>query len=169
MSTRAACAAPICWCKQSRLVRVDMSKFIAALLQPLSIVSMSLAWLFCLGYFLTAIHVLPFSAPLLLAGWPPGLFFGLQAGTILLLEFDHWRAYYGVGALWRELGALVGLTLLSWLIAQVWPLLAARDTPLQTISAWLVIGLVLMAPFLASQGSYLLLGEPLNFQQYLRR
>jgi tetratricopeptide (TPR) repeat protein len=146
-----------------------MSKFIATLLQPLSIMSMSLAWLFCLGYLFTALGVFPIFVPLLVAGWAPAFFFGLQAGTILLLEFDHWRAYYGVGAFWRELAALLVIALLSWLLAQVWPTLAARQTLLSLASSWALLGLVLLAPFLAAQGSYVLLGEPLNFQQYLRR
>jgi tetratricopeptide (TPR) repeat protein len=146
-----------------------MSKFIATLLQPLSIVSMSLAWLFCLGYLFSSLDTLPVFVPLLSAGWPPALFLGLQAGAILLLEFDHWRAYYGVGAFWRELSALVVIALLSWLIAQVWPTLAARHTSVFLAGSWALLGLVLLAPFLATQGSYILLGEPLNFQQYLRR
>ncbi len=145
-----------------------MSKLVAILLQPLSIISMSLAWLFCLAYLLTSSSAVPFVAPLLLIGWPPALFFGLQAGTVLLLEFDHWRSYYGVGAFWRELAALLVITLLSWLIARVWPTLAARHTLLFTAGNWVILALILLAPMLASQGSYALLGEPLNFQQYLR-
>ncbi len=146
-----------------------MSKFIATLLQPLSIVSMSLAWLFCLGYLVTVIAPSPLYAPLLFAGWPPAVFFGLQAGSILLLEFDHWRSYYGVGALWREVAALLVIGLASWLIAQVWPTLANGHSILVLATAWAMLLLLLLAPYLASQGSYLLLGEPLNFQQYLRR
>ncbi len=145
-----------------------MNKLFAILLQPLSIISMSLAWLFCLAYFFTALHVIPVSIPLLLVGWPPALFFGLQMGTILLLEFDHWRAYYGVGALWRELAALVVIGLLSWLISQVWPTLATPQGMVEAVGTWAMLVLVLLAPYLASQTSYVLLGEPLNFQADLR-
>jgi tetratricopeptide (TPR) repeat protein len=146
-----------------------MSKFIAPLLQPLSIVSMSLAWLFCLGYLFTALLPAPISSPLIFASWPPAVFFGLQAGAGLMLEFDHWRSYYGVGAFWREVAALLVIGSISWLMAQVWPPLAARATLFAEAGSWGVLGLVLLAPYLAAQGSYLLLGEPLNFQQYLRR
>jgi tetratricopeptide (TPR) repeat protein len=146
-----------------------MSKFIATVLQPLSIVSMSLAWLFCLGYFFTTVASLPVSAPFLLVGWLPALFFGLQAGSILMLEFDHWRSYYGAGALWRELAALLVIGLLSWLMAQGWPLVSAGKGLFLVVGAWGLLVVMLFAPYLASQGSYLLLGEPLNFQQHLRR
>ncbi len=155
--------APVC------LAWVDMSKFIAILLQPLSIVSMSLAWLFCLGYFFTVVVPLLGYPPLFLAGWPPALFLGLQAGSILLLEFDHWRAYYGVGAFWRELAALLVIGLIAWLIAQVWPTLAAAPDSSSMVAALGLVALVLIAPYLASQASFVLLGEPLNFQRYLRR
>lgn len=146
-----------------------MSKLLSILLQPLSIVSMSLAWLFCLAYFCTTIHIIPVSVPLLLLGWPPAVFFGLQAGAILMLEFDHWRAYYGVGALWRELAALLLIGLLSWLIARVWPTFVSAQGAASLVSCWCVLALLLLAPYLASQSSYLLLGEPLNFQYYLRQ
>ncbi len=146
-----------------------MSKFFAVLLQPLSIVSMSLAWLYCLGYLFTLVGLVPDYARFFWVGWPPALFFGLQAGSILLLEFDHWRAYYGVGALWRELAALLVIGLISWLIEQVWPTLAGVQSFSAELGALVLALLVLLAPYLASQGSYVLLGEPLNFQRYLRR
>jgi tetratricopeptide (TPR) repeat protein len=148
---------------------VDMNKFVGTLLQPLSIVSMSLAWLFCLGYLFTTLFPTPIYAPLLFAGWPPGLCFGLQAGCILLLEFDHWRSYYGVGALAREAAALLGIVLVSWLIAQVWPTLAVSHDGGSLIGSLGVLALLMLAPYLASQSTYLLLGEPLNFQRHLRR
>lgn len=146
-----------------------MGKFFAPLMQPLSVVSMSLAWLFCLGYLYTALISSSIYAPFFLAGWPPALFFGLQAGSIVLLEFDHWRAYYGTGALLRELAALLAAGLLAWLIALVWPLLAAAQSSLLVAGALALLLLVVGAPYLASQGTYLLLGEPLNFHRYLRR
>jgi Flp pilus assembly protein TadD len=161
-------ALPIGWSKQDRLACEDMSKFIAPLLQPLSIVSMSLAWLLCLGYLFTAIASTPLYSPLIFASWPPALFFGLQAGAVLMLEFDHWRSYYGVGAFWREVAALLVISVISWLIAQVWPTLAARPSGFAFASSWVVLGLVVLAPYLAAQGTYLLLGEPLHFQRYLR-
>ena len=146
-----------------------MNKFFLILLQPLSIVSMSLAWLFCLAYFFTSVITIPVSVPVLLEGWPPAIFFGLQAGSILLLEFDHWRAYYGVGAFWRELAALIVIGLISWEIAQVWPTLVAAQGFVAAAGTWGILLLLLVAPYLASQSSYVLLGEPLNFQHYLRQ
>ncbi|HEY7348997.1 MAG TPA: tetratricopeptide repeat protein [Ktedonobacterales bacterium] len=145
-----------------------MNKFIAALMQPLSIASMSLAWLFCLGYLLTAIIPVLAYAPFSGVGWLPALFFGLQAGSVLILEFDHWRSYYGVGAFWRELAALLGIALIAWLLAQLWPMLLAKQSFFSVACALGLLVVVLLAPYLASQGSYLLLGEPLHFQRYLR-
>jgi tetratricopeptide (TPR) repeat protein len=146
-----------------------MSRFITTLMQPLSIVSMSLAWLFCLGYLLTAVSPLLGAGPVFLAGWLPGVLFGLQAGCVLVLEFDHWRSYYGVGALLRELAALLVIGLISWLIAQVWLPLVAGQSFVLAAGAVALLCLVLLSPYLAAQGTYLLLGEPLNFQRYLRR
>src|SRR5579859_1328079 len=147
-----------------------MGKFIAALVQPLSIISMSLAWLFCLGCLVDAGAALSGREPLFLAaGWMAGGLFGLQAGCVVLLEFDHWRSYYGVGALLREMGALLLVGLLAWLIIQGWALLIGGAVFSWSPGFWLLALLVLVAPYLAAQGAYLLLGEPLNFQRYLRR
>ncbi len=147
-----------------------MSKWIAALIQPLSIISMSLAWLFCLGCLVDAGAVFYGHAPFFLAaGWMAGGLFGLQAGCVMLLEFDHWRSYYGVGALLREVGALLLVGLMAWLIAWLWALLTGGAAFSWSPGFWLLALLVLVAPYLSAQGAYLLLGEPLNFQRYLRR
>ncbi|GEM_PF-2257475 len=151
-----------------------MSKVINLLIQPISILSMSLAWLFGLGCLL--------SLGAALSGRPSWfvptsleacLFFGLQAGSVVLLEFDHWRAYYGSGALLRELSALLGTALVSWLIVRFWPavdVLEGTDSPnsLQIAVLLGLLALILFAPYLATQSIYLLLGEPLNFQRCLR-
>jgi tetratricopeptide (TPR) repeat protein len=147
-----------------------MSKFISALVQALSIVSMSLAWLFCLGCLVNVGAMLTGREPFFLAtGAMAGALFGLQAGSVVVLEFDHWRAYYGAGALMRELLALLLAGLVAWLIALLWPALADARTFSLATAFWGLLLLVLFAPYLASQGIYLLLGEPLNFQRYLGR
>ena len=146
-----------------------MSRLLNTLIQPISIVSMSLAWLFGLGC-LISLGALLTGRPqwFLPTGWEAGLFFGLQAGCVVLLEFDHWRAYYGAGALLREVIALLAVVLFSWIIAHLWPALDDLQNLWLTATFWALLLLVLLAPYLATQSIYLLLGEPLNFQRYLR-
>ncbi len=147
-----------------------MTKFVALLIQPLSVISMSLAWLFCLGCLLDlgasfGGHHIFFLAN----GVEAGVLFGAQAGCVVLLEFDHWRSYYGVGALIREGIALALAGLAAWTLDQFWPSLNGDLSPLEALRFWLLLLLIVAVPYLASQCSYLLLGEPLNFQRYLRR
>ncbi len=157
------------WPAKQRHVLSAMKRIITPLIQALSITSMSLAWLFCLGCLINLMAVLAERAPVFVAtGVEAGALFGLQAGAGVLLEFDQWRAYYGVGALLRELLALAAVALASWALAWGWPGLGVAPTPGQAVWFWMMLLLVLVAPYLASQGVYLLLGEPLNFQRYLR-
>ncbi len=147
-----------------------MSKVITPLLQPLSIVSMSLAWLFCLGCLINLGAALSGHEPFFLAsGVEAGILFGAQAGCVAALEFDHWRSYYGVGALAREALALALAGLASWALDRLWPPLNEESAFPGALWLWSLLLLLLLAPYLAAQSSYLLLGEPLNFQRYLRR
>ena len=148
----------------------DMNRVLLPLLQPLSIVSMSLAWLFCLGCLINLGAALSGHAPffLLAQGVEAGILFGVQAGCVVALEFDHWRSYYGVGALLREGLALLLVGLASWALARLWPPLGSGASLGDALWLWSLLLLLLLAPYLAAQASYLLLGEPLNFQRYLR-
>ncbi|HEY7124341.1 MAG TPA: tetratricopeptide repeat protein [Ktedonobacterales bacterium] len=136
---------------------------------PISILSMSLAWLFCLGWLLNLGAALTGREQIfLLGGLVAGVLFGVEAVSALLLEFDHWRSYYGTGAFLRELLLLLLAGLGAWGITRVWP---GLPTPLDVGHvAWLwgVLLLLLLAPYLAAQCTYLVLGEPLNFQRAMQ-
>src|SRR5215467_461737 len=137
-----------------------MTKFVALLIQPLSVISMSFAWLFCLGCLLDlgasfGGHTIFFLAN----GVEAGVLFGAQAGCVVLLEFDHWRSYYGVGALWRELFALALAGVTAWVLVRLWPSFAGDLAPLEALRFWILLLLIVAVPYLASQCSYLLLGE----------
>jgi tetratricopeptide (TPR) repeat protein len=146
-----------------------MSRFLTALIQPISILSMSLAWLFCLGWLLNLGAALTGNAQIfLLGGLTAGALFGIEAVSVLLLEFDQWRSYYGAGALARELLLLLLAALGAWGMTRFWP---GLPTPLDVGRvAWLwgVLLLLLLAPYLAAQCTYLVLGEPLNFQRTMQ-
>jgi tetratricopeptide (TPR) repeat protein len=146
-----------------------MSRFFTALFQPISIVSMSLAWLFCLGWLLNLGAALNGHEQVFLpGGGTAAVLFGAEAGSVLLLEFDHWRSYYGAGALLRELLLVLLAVLGAWGIANIWP---GLPTPLDVghvASLWGVLLLLLLAPYLAAQCTYLVLGEPLNFQRAMQ-
>ena len=130
---------------------------------------MSLAWLFCLGWLVNLGAALADKEQFFLPGaLAAGTLFGAQAGCVVLLEFDHWRSYYGRGALGREAGALLLIGLAGWGVTHIWPPFA--DTPTFLSILWLlsVMACILVAPYLAAQAIYLLLGEPLNFQHALQ-
>lgn len=146
-----------------------MSRFLTALMQPISILSMSLAWLFCLGWLLNLGAALTGHEQIFLpGGLAAGALLGVEAASVLLVEFDQWRSYYGAGAFFRELLLLVLIGLAAWGATTFWP---GLPTPLDAGHvAWLwgVLLLVLLAPYLVAQGTYLVLGEPLNFQRAMQ-
>jgi pentatricopeptide repeat protein len=146
-----------------------MNRILNLLLPPISILSMSLTWLFCLGWLLNLGAALAGRQPIFLpGGTAAGVLFGLEAASVIALEFDHWRSYYGSGARLRELALLLLAGLGGWALALFWPEVATPPSEGSVAGLWGALLLLVLVPYLASQGTSLLLFEPFNFQRAMQ-